>query len=82
MSALWGLEHIGRNFGLLMYAPFTGTPVFSYLYASVAAAHLAAGETVCRGRGCWQLTFSLGAGTSVLALCISVVLWRRWHGTI
>lgn len=33
ISAVWGLPNLGRNFGVITYAPFVGTPLFSYLYA-------------------------------------------------
>ncbi|KAH9857031.1 MFS general substrate transporter [Lenzites betulinus] len=79
MSSIWGLPNLGRNFGIISYAAFVGTPVFSYLYALVAARHVAPGETACTGVQCWRATFSIGAATSLLACGAGVVLWRRWR---
>ncbi|GLB35054.1 putative MFS general substrate transporter [Lyophyllum shimeji] len=39
VSSGWGPPNLGRNFGFLTYAPFIGTPLFSYLYAFVSAAN-------------------------------------------
>ncbi|KAF8797925.1 MFS general substrate transporter [Phlegmacium glaucopus] len=77
ISSLWGMQHHARNFGLMMYAPFTGTPLFSYIYAFISASHYQRGENICHGRHCWQFTFSLTFITSIIALLISVILWRR-----
>ncbi|KDQ60735.1 hypothetical protein JAAARDRAFT_31710 [Jaapia argillacea MUCL 33604] len=81
VSSIWGLTNLGRNFGVLTYAPFIGTPLFSYLYAFVSAHH-ARDEGVCRGIQCWQLTFWLSAGAALLAFCGSLALWRRWKGRV
>jgi hypothetical protein len=79
ISSLWGMQHLARNFGLVMYAPFVGTPLFSYLYAFISASHHSMDEKVCYGRPCWQLTFSLTFVTSIIALLISFILWGRWR---
>ena len=77
LSSIWGLPNLGRNFGIMMYAPFVGNPLFSYVYAFVSEAH-AGGNGVCRGRECWQTTFSFALGMSIVAFGISLELWRRW----
>lgn len=82
ISSLWGINNIGRNFGIMMYAPFTGTPLFSYMYALISASHKEEGETICRGRPCWQLTFYLAIVASCISLFNSIILWRRWRGKI
>jgi len=66
----------------MMYAPFTGTPLFSYMYALISASHKEEGETICRGRLCWQLTFRLAIISSCISLFNSIILWRRWRGKI
>lgn len=81
MSSVWGLPNVGRNFGMITYAPFIGTPLFSYLYAFVAASNTE-GQAICKGLPCWQLTFWVSFGTSILAFCGSLVLWRRWEGRV
>lgn len=77
LSSIWGMPNLGRNFGIMMYAPFIGNPLFSYVYAFVSEAH-SGGTGVCQGRECWQATFTFAVGTSFVALLISFELWRRW----
>ncbi|KAF9564426.1 MFS general substrate transporter [Agrocybe pediades] len=82
ISSLWGIRHLGRNFGILMYAPFSGTPLFSYIYALVSVANTVNGEGSCQGRKCWSTTFAIGIATSSIALVFSFVLWKRWYSRI
>jgi len=87
VSSVWGLANLGRNFGIITYAPFIGTPTFSYLYAFVAAAHVKkdspnTGDGICKGVNCWQLTFATTAAAAVVSSLFSVVLWRRWKGRV
>ena len=79
LSSIWGLPNLGRNFGIISYTAFFGTTVFSYLYAFVAARHVATDETACAGVECWRSTFWISTSTSLLACCTALVLWRRWR---
>ncbi|KAI0831467.1 MFS general substrate transporter [Trametes gibbosa] len=79
LSSIWGLPNLGRNFGIISYAAFVGTPIFSYLYALVAARHVPPGQTACTGVQCWRATFWIGTATSLLACGAAAVLWRRWR---
>ncbi|KAF9453242.1 MFS general substrate transporter [Macrolepiota fuliginosa MF-IS2] len=81
VSSIWGLKNLGRNFGILMYAPFIGTPMFSYFYAFVSQSHTTGGG-ICRGPECWQTTFRVATVTSLLALAIATTLWRQWRGRL
>ncbi|EKM82774.1 hypothetical protein AGABI1DRAFT_111355 [Agaricus bisporus var. burnettii JB137-S8] len=81
VSSVWGLKHLGRNFGILMYAPFAGTPMFSYLYAFVSQSHSTSGG-ICRGTECWKTTFRLTSFTSLFAVFIALALWRQWRGRL
>lgn len=81
ISSIWGLKNMARNFGIVSYAPFVGTPLFSYLYAFVAADHAPNGG-VCEGVTCWELTFWVSAGAALVALGVSSFLWRRWKGKL
>ena len=71
-----------------MYAPFLGTPTFSYLYAFISDAHVADAEPgadvdgVCRGPSCWKLTFEVSALGAALAFGASLYLWRAWKGRV
>ncbi|KAF8838329.1 MFS general substrate transporter [Paxillus ammoniavirescens] len=89
VSSVWGLSNLGRNFGIITYAPFLGTPVFSYLYAFVAAAHSPAIEggtggvedgtaELCMGPQCWLLTFEVSAVVTTAAFGVTLYLWRVW----
>ncbi|KAI0314268.1 MFS general substrate transporter [Amylostereum chailletii] len=81
LSAVWGPTNMGRNFGIITYAAFVGTPFFSYLYAFVAD-HNSTGSGVCKGVQCWQFTFWVCVGTSVASCAGSGLLWRRWKGLV
>jgi len=84
VSSIWGLANLGRNFGIITYAPFVGTPLFSYLYAFVSADHIHSdeGRSVCEGIECWQITFWVGVAGSIVALLGSASLWRTWKGRV
>ena len=77
LSSIWGIQNIGRNFGVLALAPLLGTPPFSFLYSYVAASHTDIG--ICEGIRCWQLTFWINAGSASIALGLSLLLWSRWR---
>ncbi|KAI0780778.1 MFS general substrate transporter [Trametes elegans] len=79
LSSIWGLQNLGRNFGIISYTAFVGTPIFSYLYAFVAARHVAPDEAACMGVQCWRATFWISIATSLLACGAALVLWRRWR---
>ncbi|KAF9001869.1 major facilitator superfamily domain-containing protein [Cyathus striatus] len=80
VSNIWGVQNLGRNFGLLMFAPFIGTPVFSYIYAFVADSHSRGG--VCEGQMCWRDTFWISTIAAGISFGISVLLWVRWNGRV
>ncbi|KAG9313344.1 MFS general substrate transporter [Chiua virens] len=88
VSSIWGLSNLGRNYGIITYAPFLGTPAFSYLYAFVSAAHVPDTDAdthsngVCLGPTCWSLTFQVSAFCAALAFGSSVYLWRAWKGRV
>ncbi|KAH9079449.1 MFS general substrate transporter [Lactarius deliciosus] len=81
MSTIWGNRDFGRNFGIMTYAPFFGTPLFSYLYAFVSD-HNNVGAGVCTGIACWSSTFWVITGTTLLSCVASTLLWRRWAGLV
>lgn len=82
VSSVWGLQNLGRNFGIITYAPFIGTPLFSYLYAFVSASQTTNDGPVCEGVVCWQFTFWVGFAGAVLALCLNGMLWKSWRGKV
>ncbi|KAI6131925.1 MFS general substrate transporter [Pisolithus thermaeus] len=82
VSSIWGIDNLGRNYGILIYAPFLGTPAFSYLYAFVAAGHAPADGGVCTGVGCWRATFEISVGIVALAFAATLWLWRAWRGKV
>ena len=81
VSAIWGMEDLGRNFGTLMLAPSMGTSIFSYIYAFVSESHTKPGS-ICIGRHCWYLTFRISALMSLVSLSLSIILWIRWKGRL
>jgi hypothetical protein len=76
VASLWLETNAGRNYGLLMYAPFVGTPAFSYLYA-FGAAQEKDGDGICQGMKCWRGTFATAATAMVLTFALMGMLWRR-----
>lgn len=81
VSSMWGIENLGRNFGVLTYAPFLGTPAFSYFYAFNAASHSDDG-VVCRGIQCWSTTFSWYTAIAIVACGVTGYLWRSWRDQV
>ncbi|KAJ7219167.1 MFS general substrate transporter [Mycena pura] len=81
ISSIWGADHAGRNFGIIVFAPLTGTTLFSYLYAFVAAYHTS-GDGFCRGRACWQTTFWVAGALQMVAILGGLILWRGWRGLL
>jgi len=88
ISSIWGLKNLARNFGMITYAPFIGTPLFSYLYAFVSSAATEVKDDegyskgVCGGKRCWRLTFCICAGGGIMAASLSAWLWRSWRGRV
>jgi hypothetical protein len=81
MSAIWGAKNIARNYGIITYAPFVGTPLFSYLYAFISS-YNSGDRDVCEGRICWITTFRITFSTAIIGLISSAILWRRWKGKL
>lgn len=82
LSSIWGLPNLGRNFGIVSYAPFVGTTAFSYLYAFVSARQTTPEQTTCEGVQCWTATFWLCTALAVVAASLASILWRRWRGRV
>ncbi|KAJ8593008.1 MFS general substrate transporter [Rhizopogon salebrosus TDB-379] len=78
-SSAWGIDNLGRNFGMLTYAVFLGTPTFSYLYAFNAAGHSPSDGAACKGIECWESTFSWNAAATFAACGAAIYLWRAWR---
>ena len=76
ITSLWLEKNAGRNFGLVMYAPFVGTPVFSYLYA-FGTAQQEDGDGICEGVKCWRGTFAIATAAMVLTFALTAMLWKR-----
>ncbi|PCH38118.1 MFS general substrate transporter [Wolfiporia cocos MD-104 SS10] len=82
LASIWGAPNQGRNFGFISYTCFVGTTAFSYLYAFVAISHTLPEDGVCHGPQCWRFTFWLSVGTSLVAMLLSVLLWRKWSARV
>ena len=76
IASLWLEENAGRNFGIITYAPFVGTPAFSYLYA-FGAAQQRDDDGICQGVKCWRGTFAVATAAMVLTFALVATLWRR-----
>lgn len=95
LTAIWGSANLGRNFGILSYAPFIGTSAFSYMYAFLFDRHSTPAEpasplrepskgspSTCTGPQCWQTTFSVCIASLALACCVTGALWKQWQGRV
>ncbi|KAJ6496568.1 MFS general substrate transporter [Mycena vitilis] len=83
IASVWGAHRLGRNFGIVVYAPLTGTTVFSSLYAFISnSAYHTPTDGLCRGSSCWRTTFRIAGGLQVVAVLWSLILWRGWKGLI
>ncbi|KAF9792757.1 MFS general substrate transporter [Thelephora terrestris] len=80
LSSLWGIQNLGRNFGVLILSPLLGTPAFSLLYSYIAESHTDGG--ICKGIHCWQLTFWINVGCGIVALVLSWLMWSRWRDRV
>lgn len=81
ISSIWGVSNRGRNYGIITYAPFLGTPIYSYLYAFISLDHASDGK-VCKGRTCWLTTFKICACSAMVGIACSALLWRKWKGRL
>ncbi|KAF8744073.1 MFS general substrate transporter, partial [Rhizoctonia solani] len=70
-SVIWGARNLGRNFGILSYAPLVGTPIFTYVYAWTSE----------EGRD-WRMMFLISVASVAAALVWCGMLWRRWSGLL
>ncbi|CAE6525435.1 unnamed protein product [Rhizoctonia solani] len=70
-SVIWGARNLGRNFGIMSYAPLIGTPVFTYIYAWASSG----------GRD-WRSMFVISTASVVAALLWCSTLWKRWSGRL
>lgn len=82
VSSGWGAPDLGRNFGIMTYAPFIGTPLFSYLYAFISAASSRDPSAICEGTMCWRTTFWITCATCLVAFLGTLILWRHWRGKV
>lgn len=85
VSAIWGARDFARNFGIISYSAFLGTPAFTFLYATVSQKHISRDEDtdgVCKGMACFTSTFWACEACAVLTMAALVILWRRWKGRV
>jgi len=86
LSSIWGIPNLGRNFGIVSYAPFLGTTIFSYVYAFLADFKMSPEEKEggkgCEGVKCWKATFWICVLLLTGATGCCVVLWKRWKGRV
>lgn len=82
----FGLQHFGKNFGLLSLANCVGYPLFfsplaSYVYQHSAATRTADGVEKCFGAQCFGPVFVVAIALSTVALVCCIQLarlqWRR-----
>jgi len=78
ISSLWGIQNIGRNFGIMMY---TGTPLFSYICFNICITQRR-GQNNMQGSSLLAIDLSSGDYSILLFSAKQFILWRCWHGKI
>ena len=79
---IWGEANFGRNFGMMAYAPFVGTSLWTYLFAFNVDRESGGGKEICMGKKGWSVTFEVCSTVLLLTMISIVGLWRRWHSTV
>jgi len=77
----FGLQHFGKNFGLLSLANCIGYPLFfsplaSYVYQHAATTHTVDGVEKCFGAQCFGPVFAVAIALSAVALLCCIQLAR------
>ncbi|KAG8861188.1 putative monocarboxylate transporter mch1 [Tulasnella sp. 330] len=78
----WGEPNLGRNFGMISYAPFVGTSLWTYLFAFNVERESQPDTQHCVGVKCWQMTFQACTALVAIVLLSLVGLWREWRGRV
>lgn len=79
-ASVWGNRNLGRNWGIISYAPLIGTPILTFLYTAISKR--VGGEKTCVGTPCFSPTFEACAILSCFAAIVSLVLTRRWRAVL
>ncbi|KZV84422.1 MFS general substrate transporter [Exidia glandulosa HHB12029] len=84
VSSIFGARDFARNFGIISYSAFIGTPIFTYIYAFNSEQHTSDGaeDGVCKGEDCFRSTFWVCEACALATLCGLAVLWKRWQGRV
>lgn len=78
ISAVWGVENFGTNWGIVAMMPAAGAAVWGLVYSSAYQGSVGAGEDECRGWACYGF-WATGCTVSVwVAVVVWVVAWRGW----
>ncbi|KAG8967926.1 putative monocarboxylate transporter mch1 [Tulasnella sp. 419] len=86
VKLVWGEANLGRNAGMISYAPFFSTPVWSYIFANnvqrangpISGGH----EHNCEGAACWGATFEMASVTVFIVGLGLLPLWKKWKGWV
>jgi len=85
VKSIWGDEHFGRTFGMMAYAAFFGTSLFTGLFAYNVEHHKTEpgnGNERCIGSKCWRTTFQVCSVILLVAVLSVSGLWRRWRAVV
>ncbi|KAG8996899.1 putative monocarboxylate transporter mch1 [Tulasnella sp. JGI-2019a] len=82
VKLVWGEANLGRNFGMISYAPFVGTSLWTCLFAVNVERASEPDAVRCVGVRCWRTTFQV-CTVAVAVVSVSLVgLWRQWRGRV
>jgi len=77
VKVIWGEANLGRNFGMLSYAPCLGTTLWTYLFVFNVEREGDPGQDHCMGSKCWQTTFRICLIVIAVVVVSLFQLWRK-----
>uniref|UniRef100_A0A060TBF3 Probable transporter MCH1 n=1 Tax=Blastobotrys adeninivorans TaxID=409370 RepID=A0A060TBF3_BLAAD len=80
VASVWGLKSFGTNWGTFVIGPAIGSFIYGTLFAGLYDKGLVDHELVCKGLGCYQLTFIITAAglfvASAMLVALSEIPWK------
>lgn len=78
ISAVWGVENFGTNWGVVAMVPALGAAAWSLIYSRGYQDAMAPGESQCRGWECYGF-WAIGCTVSVWVAVVGwMFAWRGW----
>lgn len=82
ISAVWGVDNFGTNWGLAVVAPAAGAALWSAIYSTIYQHEIRPSpqdDIRCYGPDCYNATFAGMTVASLLAMVLWGLAWRTWN---